>query len=190
MINGRGCPFTGSANSGPLLISWARTMPTHHRYQRSGTRFVPSSARRAFAGLLVPILLGGVVKRAQPVDPWAPFHEKTAWMWIGLWDENIGDWDTLLSHRFREGRKRNRVIPVPGDVVELTHPQSLILLGFRKTGEARNRESPAGMTIEPDDETGIVVPRGTVLKVLDVQRHQRTPSLLSIWARVAPAVAP
>ena len=40
-----------------------------------------------------------VVGQAQEQnDPWGSLKDKTAWILLGLWDEQLNGWGTLLSH--------------------------------------------------------------------------------------------
>ncbi len=73
-----------------------------------------------------------------------------------------------------------------GDTIELKVARKLIIVGFRTTGTTQKMISPINVsTISSDDETGVVLPKGTRLTVRDVSegRWPDNPNA-ALWLRV------
>jgi hypothetical protein len=85
---------------------------------------------RSLACVLLAMTL--VVGQAQERnDPWEPLKDKAAWILLGLWDEELNSWGTLLSHVPVAESKPADGVPSPGETIRMTHKQSLEILGYR-----------------------------------------------------------
>jgi hypothetical protein len=73
-----------------------------------------------------------------------------------------------------------------GDTIRLTAKRGIVIVDFKKSYVAQKLVSPikAGI-IEDSDNTGVVLPKGTVLVVRDISRG-RTPGNpnVAVWLRV------
>lgn len=142
------------------------------------------------ARLLLALLAscsGSVHPQGQASQTWARFNEPTAWIFVGLWNQDLRKWGTLLSHEVVGPDAQSASIPSQGDVIRITHPQTLYLLDYKTLGESKNRESPAGKVLTPADETGSQLEPGAIVEVLEVAIASSGQSMNSVWARVRPA---
>lgn len=126
----------------------------------------------------------GCVLNAQGSDvrhPLAALKNETGWVLLGAFDVDARAWASVLKHRRTE---LDPLVPKVGDVLTISMPQKVFIVGFKVNGERDYLASPALTPMSNDNLTGIVLPVDTTVVVQDVQRGQVTARLQLVWARV------
>src|SRR5574340_949010 len=119
---------------------------------------------------------------------WEHLKYRTGWIFLGDLRVDSGSWGTQTKHRTRErSRGQSGVVPVPGDVLEITAPLDVVILKYSTVGEQYRLKSPAREAIHPGDLTGVRLPAGALVRVVEVRRSHRVGAFQSIWARVVPS---
>ena len=115
-----------------------------------------------------------------------PFN--TGWIFTGYYTEEQGFVEGPNAPvAFRPGSgERGAILPKIGDILQVRKPRSVIIANYRSSGLANQMTSPALIraTITTDDETGIVLGKGKLLLVRDVELSHYSGRPYSIWCRV------
>lgn len=123
------------------------------------------------------------VAQATPI----PLPADTGWVFAGYFD--------IDKEMFVEGpyvevvttprREKKRYVEI-GDVIRLKVSRPIVIVGYKKTYTSRALNSPeeAGV-IGVDDQTGVVLPKGTELIVRDVREgHNLNNPIAALWLRI------
>lgn len=149
-------------------------------------------ARQCLSFLLIALVLGSqAIAQEGGADPWSPLRFKTGWIRLGAVDVRQYDdmlveqphvlrVDSLEIHRFR--------LPRLNDHVEVVVPEQLLIRDFARFRERRRLVPPVRAAASSGDETGVVLPVGTKLKIVALVRETPTETgLQMVLARVVPA---
>lgn len=129
------------------------------------------------AGLLA---LCGQGDLAQVVDPWSALESRTGWLLLG--ELKDGRWATEIMHRRVRGS--TAIVPRPGDVVEVTKAEQVVILNYRELGEKRRNHPPGNRPLTLSDVTPVILPPGTLVRVLRVQVERAEFGLRGVWIKV------
>jgi len=77
-------------------------------------------------------------------------------------------------------------VPKIGDILRVRKPRSVIIAGYRSSRLVNQMTSPSTIraAITPDDETGVVLEKGKLLLIRDVELSNSPGRPYSIWCRV------
>ena len=121
---------------------------------------------------------------AEEVHPLNKLRFGTGWILIGYLDSPSQLWATQLKHRLLKRRDaRDSIVPVPGDVLEITASVNVEISNYRSLGEQDRLIAPTGKPFSRDDLTGVTLVPGTQVVVEEVVRD-RVLYTEAIWARV------
>lgn len=115
--------------------------------------------------------------------PLAGLRYQEGWILLGIFDLESQRWASVLKHRWTS---RDPIVPRAGDLLSITMPQEVFIVGFDVTGERDHLSSPANVLMSSANKTGVVLPEDVGVVVKEVQRGKPVGQLQSIWARVGP----
>jgi hypothetical protein len=133
------------------------------------------------------------VGAAQAKEPWSNLQERMAWVNLGLWDPANDRWGTqptFVDETTTTPDQRSLLTgddgrPKAGSVLRVTDRLQLVILGFRDSGERRNRESPADVMLSLNDYTPLWLESGARVRVEEIKQSTGSPAR-AVWARVTP----
>lgn len=144
---------------------------------------------RASAVLLALSLTGPptlLAQRGASPHPLTALQSGSGWVSIGILRvesqtlATVSKWEVVKRRSGRPGP-----FPGPHDVLRVTHEMGVVMLDYRSQGEANWMVSPADRMLGPADTTGVMLPPGTEVVVLEISPDTPTAEgAQPFWARV------
>ncbi|MBA3733413.1 hypothetical protein H0W91_03510 [Patescibacteria group bacterium] len=129
--------------------------------------------------LAIVIALCAVVSTsAQMVtaDPWEKLEQKKGWLILGVVKSTrnplfLGlkeklSWVSFIDFNVVD---HSRTMPKVGDVVIVGREQDLLIINYQIAGEENVLISPTEHQVMPEDQTGVILPKGKKFKVNAVE---------------------
>ena len=112
---------------------------------------------------------------------------KSGTRWESAGDPNVDYFSGVFEILDRHVDRRRTTLPKVGERIRVTVGSAVTIVDYRVRGEQRVRDSPssAGRPLGPDDNTGLFVEQGAIVRVDDVRVSQAAGQLRAVWARVS-----
>jgi len=112
---------------------------------------------------------------------------KSGTRWGSAGDPSVDYFSGVFEILDRHVDRRSTTLPKAGERIQLTVRSAVTILDYRIKGGRRVRESPssARRPLGPDDNTGLFVKAGAIVRVDDVRVSQPAGQLRAVWARVS-----
>jgi hypothetical protein len=112
---------------------------------------------------------------------------KSGTRWGSAGDPSVDYFSGVFEILDRHVDRRSTALPKVGERIRVTVRSAVTIVDYRVRGEQRVRESPssARRPLGPDDNTGLFVAQGAIVRVDDVRVSNAAGQLRAVWARVS-----
>lgn len=145
---------------------------------------------RAGAAVLV-LLFGSLVvpvasqRTGSAVHPLASLQRQSGWLYLALLDVESQEWASVVRWEVVQRRSGRRgTIPGPRDVLRMTREMDVQIVDYQERGEEHYLVSPGNRVRRLADLTGVKLPPGTKVVILEISEDTPVGGAQSIWARV------